>query len=390
MLPSAIRQSYVIACERKGRREGIEGRRGSIDLRLLQETLARKQKFSAVKMILLFLLFLKAAGGQEVTVYVVAGHEAVLPCRKSSCSLPEWIYAPAYGEPVKEAKNGQIVSGSARSHRLALGDDCSLVIRQTRADDAGHFKCDLANRAERVFLTVMTRCPAWLIFWQSPVTWSPWEGHPGPSGGGELKCSVSCWPLPQCRCGDFRWRDGRGRELPTERSRPGYCRSTVPILPGDSAWNYTCQYVRDDQVKIQAWHALGSPSVNPKGPGAGSPAPPRRDVLIGVGATAAVAALLAVLVAVLLKSRRNGQPDVSKHEEGDAAYASVTYERKTESAGGPKDESPEATVTYATVSVKKKTTAEKEEQHPRKQVPKQEAEAAVTYAAVRGVPVSSR
>ncbi|XP_077442949.1 uncharacterized protein LOC144064350 [Stigmatopora argus] len=340
---------------------------------------ASKQKLSLVKMMLLFLLFFQAVGGKDDYVYVVAGDEVALPCHRRPCSRSRWLYWPGYVMPVEEAKNGQIVRSSARSHRLALRDDCSLVIRRTQADDAGLFECDPDNDNERLFLTVMT------------LTWSPWEGDPSRSGEGELRCSVYCWPRYECRCSEIRWRDSQGQELPPERVRQDYCRSGVPIVPGDSPWNYTCQYVRKGEVKIQAGRALDSPAVTQggPGPGAGSPEPPQRNVLIGVGVAAVVAVLLAVLVAVLVKSRRNADRDVPKHGESDSPYANVTYDRETETSGRPQDrspEEPEAAVTYATVSVKKKktTTAERQDQHPQKQVLKQEAEAAVTYAAIRG------
>ncbi|XP_057678079.1 uncharacterized protein LOC130907246 [Corythoichthys intestinalis] len=322
--------------------------------------------------ILLFLLLFKVIRGEDTNIYVAAGDVATLPCRMASCSDLEWSYAPGYDPPIKEVKDGRVEIRSSRSGRLSVKDDCSLLIQGVTADDAGLFKCQLHDPNERVFLTVMT------------LTWSSWD--PTKDGEGVLKCSVACWPVRECRCGRFRWRDGEDREFPKERFRQDHCESTFTVPPVDRDRNYTCQYVRNEEVRVRAWHTFDFPSVNEEGPAAPGL---DRNVLIGIGAGAAVLTLALVLVAVLVKSRRNTSQDVSKAEESNSTYASITYDYKTGTPGQQKDETteePEAGVTYATVSVKKK----KKGDDAQKQVQKEEAEGAVTYTAVRRATASAR
>ncbi|XP_057679270.1 uncharacterized protein LOC130907817 [Corythoichthys intestinalis] len=232
--------------------------------------------------ILLFLLLFKVIRGEFTDVYVAEGDVATLPCQMSFCSDLEWSYASGYDLPIKEVKDGRVEIRSSRGGRLSVKEDCSLLIQGVRADDAGLFKCQLDDPNERVFLTVMT------------LTWSSWD--PTRDGEGELKCSVACWPVRECRCGKFLWRDGEDRELPKERIRQDTCESTFKVLSVDLDQNYTCQYVKYQEVRVQAWHAFNFPRLNE---GETRAVPLERNVLAGAGVAALT--LVVVFIVVLTK-----------------------------------------------------------------------------------------
>ncbi|XP_061609700.1 uncharacterized protein LOC133468162 [Phyllopteryx taeniolatus] len=325
------------------------------------------------ELILIFLLQFEAISGQHTYVYARAGDVAVLPCKRSSCSGLSWLYSWDEKPLVREVENGRVLTSSARSQRLSV-KDCSLLIDRVKAQDTGYFACQQSGGSTlTVLLTVMTLMSS-----------IPWDSDPMQDGHVLLKCSLACYPGMKCSCGSgkLRWMDEEGQELSPQGTQQNNCLSSFKVLPAGRNRNYTCQYVAEDGVKVQAHYTAVSKEVNTKGPRDSPPGP--NLLIIIIGAAVAVLMLIVVIVSIVLvkiTSRRNSARDFSKHEDDNVTYASVGYNHKNEHAKQKEaslDET-ESDVTYTTLNLKKKN-----EDKAKKQVHEEEEEV-VTYAAVRAV-----
>ncbi|XP_061560392.1 uncharacterized protein LOC133416993 [Phycodurus eques] len=331
-------------------------------------------KMTTRELILIFLLQFEAISGEVTLVYARAGDVAVLPCKCSSCSGLVWLYSWDENPLVREVENGRVLTSSARSQRLSV-KDCSLLIDRVKPQDTGYFACEQSGGGSSltVLLTVMTLMSS-----------IPWDSDPMQDGHVLLKCSLACYPGMRCSCGSgkLRWMDDEGQELSPQGTQQN-CFSSVKVLPAGRNRNYTCQYVAEDGVKVQAHYTAVSKEVNTKGPG--DPPPGRNLLSIIIGAAVTVLMLIVVIVSIVLvkmTSRRNSAQDFSKHEDNNVTYDSVGYNHKKEHAKQKEaslDET-ESEVTYATLNLKKKN-----EDKAKKQVHEEEEEV-VTYAAVRSPP----
>lgn len=96
-----------------------------------------------------------------VDLYCRAGHEAVLPCAiaassDETCSGINWLYSSDLFQTVTEVQSGKVET-SARAARLMLADNCSLVISNITAKDAGHYTCRKgSNTDSSLHLRVLT------------------------------------------------------------------------------------------------------------------------------------------------------------------------------------------------------------------------------------------
>nr|XP_049613588.1 uncharacterized protein LOC125990439 isoform X7 [Syngnathus scovelli] len=341
-----------------------------------------KSSTCSLKMIIrdLFLIFLlqfEVASCQVTGFFAKAGDEVTLRCERTSCAGLNWAYSPDQSSTRSEVKDGQVLSSSPRSQRLSLKDDCSLLIKRVTAEDAGHFRCQQGEQyGSIIVLTVMTVKPS-----------SPQGFDPMKDGHVVLECSLACYPTNNCRCreGGLRWMNERDETLSPLRTESNHCVSFLKALAVGRESNYTCQYVLRDYVQVQVQYTAVFTEVGVGGPrdttevDAGGP----RDTFIIIGAAVAALMLLVLFVVVILvrrKSRRDADHDLPKLQEDNAMYANVSYNHKMEDTKH-KDGSPEEnSVTYATVSVKKKKT--KEDEVAKTQV-REKADDPVTYASVK-------
>ncbi|XP_019727021.1 uncharacterized protein LOC109516713 isoform X2 [Hippocampus comes] len=331
-------------------------------------------KMTTQELILIFLLHFEVVSGESAEVFARAGDVAILPCKNSACDRIDWLYSRDQSGLVREVRDGQVVTSSARSQRLNLTEDCSLLIHKVVAEDGGFFVCKSDGQKERILvLMVMTLTPS-----SSPMG----DHHV------VLECSLTCWPDKACRCleGGLRWLDEQGKALSPLRTEQTNCVSFLKVIPVSYEKKYTCQYVKSGDVEVQAQYTAALTKGNTRGPESPGAPPPDRNFFIIIGAAGGgILILIIVVVAIILvkiKSRKNAGHDDSKHEENNVTYASVSYDHNTEITKH-QDGSPEETesgVTYATVNLKKKK--KKEEENGKKQVA-EEGEEVVTYAAVR-------
>ncbi|XP_054475017.1 uncharacterized protein LOC129107540 [Anoplopoma fimbria] len=100
--------------------------------------------------ILLLLQFTAASGQTLSSVTTRAGDNVTLSCNnviknQDKCKSTTWLYSRYPGETAKELVNlGKVkdnVISKAKSSRLSLTSNCSLVIRNVTTDDVGVYTC---------------------------------------------------------------------------------------------------------------------------------------------------------------------------------------------------------------------------------------------------------
>lgn len=108
--------------------------------------------------ILCVLLFPAGTSQKIIFLYKTPGHDVTLSCCcfDLSCSTIKWFFNKNTYEPLRLAESGQVVTDSARAARLRV-DDCSLVINNITAADAGLYYCVTEGPAHIViYLNVLT------------------------------------------------------------------------------------------------------------------------------------------------------------------------------------------------------------------------------------------
>ncbi|XP_026196753.1 uncharacterized protein LOC113149110 isoform X2 [Anabas testudineus] len=207
-----------------------------------------------LELILVFMLqFEVGTSVKHSYLYYTPGHEAVLSCKSpsdTSCSMINWLYNRVTSQTENEVENGKVVTSSVRVGRLSLNTDCSLVINNITAEDAGLYTCRWGGDTDSdvtIYLSVLTISP------------SPPDVDPNRDDKVTLKCSLSTYShLPPCKQDSIRWVDEtgtvlRGEGVVYESIRQMSCVSvlTVKHQRGHNR-RYTCQFVDEDDVKIEA------------------------------------------------------------------------------------------------------------------------------------------
>ncbi|XP_078030143.1 uncharacterized protein LOC144466549 isoform X2 [Epinephelus lanceolatus] len=94
----------------------------------------------------LMLLHLTAINGQYSAFIVRDGDDVTLPCEnvthnQNECENTNWLFSGAGNTPSVELVNlGRIVE-NAKSERLSVTADCSLVIKKVTHEDVGRYSC---------------------------------------------------------------------------------------------------------------------------------------------------------------------------------------------------------------------------------------------------------
>ncbi|XP_034755254.1 contactin-2-like [Etheostoma cragini] len=208
-----------------------------------------------LELILIFLLQFEGIRGREYFLYKRPGEDAVLPCTTESsspqtCSTVTWIYNKERVQAITEVMNGKVTESSSRAARLSVNTDCSLVINNVTAEDAGHYTCREgrdSNTDEVTYLSVLTISP------------SQPDADPNREDDITLECSLFSGSDIPCRENRIRWVDESGAELLGEGD--GYrvlpqttCVSFLTVKRQSGRYRkYTCQFVDEqNSVKIEA------------------------------------------------------------------------------------------------------------------------------------------
>ncbi|XP_028460456.1 uncharacterized protein LOC114572874 [Perca flavescens] len=204
-----------------------------------------------LELILIFVLQFEGISGREPFLYKRPGQEAVLSCTTESfspptCSNVTWYYNRDQTETLAEVRNGNVRQNSARAARLSVNTDCSLVMNNITAEDAGRYTCRQGEETDEVtVLSVLTISP------------SPPDADPKRDGDVTLQCSLFRFNHPRLE-NRIRWVDETGAELLGE-GRCSFLQKTVCVsrltVKRQSGHNrkYTCQVVDEQKnVKIEA------------------------------------------------------------------------------------------------------------------------------------------
>ncbi|XP_065819896.1 uncharacterized protein [Labrus bergylta] len=104
-----------------------------------------------------------AAGDKEVTFRV--GEDATLSCEtviqgQQECEYTTWFFVDSGNTVVDLVVDGQVEISGVKSDRLNVTEDCSLVIKKIREEDAGRYVCEqyisgrITDDVTRVLLSV--------------------------------------------------------------------------------------------------------------------------------------------------------------------------------------------------------------------------------------------
>ncbi|XP_047428997.1 uncharacterized protein LOC124998621 [Mugil cephalus] len=198
-----------------------------------------------------FLNILTSARGGLVYVYYRPGSDVILPCDHvfSTCSNINWLYnRDTSSETISEVDSGKVRKVSARASRLSLSSNCSLIINNVAAEDAGRYTCRPGRTTDMdtfVSLNILTISP------------SPPDADPKTDGNVTLKCSLLRYEVsPRCELNSIRWLNESGAELDGARFEVDGQKNCVSYMTvkhqsGDNI-RYTCQFVDRDSVKIEA------------------------------------------------------------------------------------------------------------------------------------------
>ncbi|XP_016533384.1 uncharacterized protein LOC103146782 [Poecilia formosa] len=258
----------------------------------------------------------------QVHLYHRAGDEAVLPCNRpsssDSCSSVDWKYKRNENMKHQQEVHRGIVQSSPRSARMSLDRNCSLIINNINAEDAGWYSCSYNTY---VFLNLLIR---------SELTG---EGDGYKSEG-------------QFGCVSFL---------------------TVNL---QSSRRFTCQFVEGNKVKIEAHYQHEAAAPNSTGTAVKSNTS-TSIILIILGSVIGVLLLLVVFAAVFIKLRKTrnkedhkttteNQDSTNENHQYDELQSNLTYATVSHSKPSEKIkvQPDEETVTYSAVRTKKQTKAD--------------------------------
>ncbi|XP_017297335.1 uncharacterized protein LOC108251504 [Kryptolebias marmoratus] len=195
----------------------------------------------------------------HIHLYLRAGDDAALPCdgpaASRCCSTLSWFYSRQRQSDVQaEVKKGEVSQRSPRAARLSLSRNCSLIINNITAEDAGSYSCWLEGNVHEDFVHL------------SILTISPSDIELKEDGNITLRCSLrKAGPCPE---NSLRWVDETGTELLAEDVRfslrkQSNCVSvlTVERHISRNRW-FSCRFVEGNEVKIEAHYppvSAGSP-----------------------------------------------------------------------------------------------------------------------------------
>ncbi|XP_078798812.1 uncharacterized protein LOC101155651 isoform X1 [Oryzias latipes] len=190
---------------------------------------------------------------KEERLYKRVGEDVTLPCDvdRSYNNDVKWLISRP-GKPGFERMSCKenVVQSSARASRLSVSSDCSLLIRNITDEDALQYVCrpgDYNTLDAVVYLNILS------------ISSSPSDVY----GRVDLTCSLKSFNGPNvCNENSFIWMDETGSQLSGknpefEVKKQTNCVSvlTVKHQSGNNK-RFTCKYVENNEVKIDAVYVL--------------------------------------------------------------------------------------------------------------------------------------
>ncbi|XP_054872044.1 uncharacterized protein LOC129347273 isoform X1 [Amphiprion ocellaris] len=160
------------------------------------------------QLILIFLLQFTAGISGNRFLYYRLGNDVTLPCddvppSTTRCSLISWLYnRRTDSQTTTKVKKGKVNQNLPGAERLSLSRNCSLIINNITAEDAGRYVCRIGDVAEfdrLVHLNILTISP------------SPPDADPKTDDEVTLKCSLL--RFGSCPLNSIRWVDEKGTVL---------------------------------------------------------------------------------------------------------------------------------------------------------------------------------
>ncbi|XP_033973057.1 uncharacterized protein LOC117471939 [Trematomus bernacchii] len=114
------------------------------------------RRINTTLVVILLLQFTAVTGKTSLSFTVRAGHSATLLCEnvikpQDKCDSTTWLYSRYEGgttiELIHLGKKKTDVISKAKSDRLSVTEDCSLVIKNITREDAGRYSCRQYNRS---------------------------------------------------------------------------------------------------------------------------------------------------------------------------------------------------------------------------------------------------
>ncbi|XP_034755274.1 uncharacterized protein LOC117961020 [Etheostoma cragini] len=334
--------------------------------------------------LILVLQFTAAATRPYMSFSAVrVGDEVTLPCHtpNQACDSPKWIFTDSSRTATVDlVRDGRIVEkAKAKSDRLSVTENCSLVIKKVTEEDAGHYGC--------VEFRLRQQAPDTVVI-LSVVTMTEHQD----SDEVTLRCSVSTYG--PCRH-TVKWLfkshdvDKDHKDLRTSQS-PCYTSVTFPT----SHFSYTsryqifrCEVTEGDKVQefpfspqssggvtttttTESTESLTTESSITSGTNDASPG--QQGVLVYIMEALVLVALLITIVAVISWKKMKGNTTRENDNVGRTSNSAAS-QSAPETSQNTAD--PEGGVSYASISHTNKTS--------RAQVRRKNDDEAVTYTTVK-------
>ncbi|XP_061563414.1 uncharacterized protein LOC133418630, partial [Cololabis saira] len=204
-----------------------------------------------LQLFITLLLHFEAGISDGIVLHHRAGDDVVLPSNVNSSSDPcstDWIYYKIQNADVDiMVQNGSIEKMSPGADRMSLSSNCSLIINNITAEDAGRYICWIGHDdfyETYVYLSVLTVSP------------SPPDVDTGREGDVTLHCSLMRYSgLGPCEHNSIVWVDETGTVLLGEgdgfvSGGQNNCVSDLMVKhQRGSERRFTCQVVEGDRVK---------------------------------------------------------------------------------------------------------------------------------------------
>ncbi|XP_061563242.1 uncharacterized protein LOC133418524 [Cololabis saira] len=212
-----------------------------------------------LQLFITLLLHFGAGISDGIVLHRRAGDDVVLPPDFDShypCSDVDWLLYNPYINFI--VSNGSIVKTSPGADKISLSSNCSLIINNITAENAGLYNCRVRKTVgpTSMFLNVLTVSP-----------YQP-HGDPGRDEDVTLRCSLNKY-LYGCEKNSIIWLDETGTVLVGEGDGfvSGGQESCVHYLivkyQKGSKRRFTCRVVDGWRVKIESEYTLDFTDSSP-------------------------------------------------------------------------------------------------------------------------------
>ncbi|XP_016533343.1 uncharacterized protein LOC103146819 [Poecilia formosa] len=204
-------------------------------------------------------------GGSVHFQFSKSGADVALSCKRDlvsfDCSAVRWLHYRGSTKPTLEIENGKVVQRSGRAARLSVDSQCSLIITNITAEDAGKYTCQLQGGAgfdTDVYLFILTMSPP------------PPDADVAKGRNVTVQCSLAGHSSSDhCPQNIIRWVDDTGSELTGEDAghkdgKHKTCASSLTVkLQRGIKTRYHCLVVVQTKVRVVAEYTAFLPEASP-------------------------------------------------------------------------------------------------------------------------------